>query len=84
MYLLDEKSTIKLHTDTSDYGIGGVLIQVVRNEWRPIAFISKSLSATQLKWSMTQKESYAIYYSCQQLDSIIRDRELKVQIYIQI
>jgi hypothetical protein len=78
MYFLDEKSTIKLYTDASDYGIGGVLIQVVNNEWRPIAFISKSLSATQLKWSTIQKEAYAIYYSCQQLDSLIRDREFEI------
>ena len=78
MYFLDEKSTIKLYTDTSDYGIGGVLVQVVSNVWRLIAFISKSLSATQLKWSTIQKEAYAIYYSCQQLDSSIRDREFEI------
>ena len=78
MYFLDEKSTIKLYTDTSDYGIGSVLIQVVSNEWRPIAFISKSLSAKQLKWSTIENEAYDIYYSCQQLDSLIRDREFEI------
>ena len=48
MCFLHEKSALKLYTDASDYGIGGVLIQIVNNEWRPIAFIRKSLSATQL------------------------------------
>ena len=45
MYFIDETSPIRLYTDASDYGIGGVLFQVVNNEWKPIAFISKSLSA---------------------------------------
>ena len=37
-----------------------------------------SLSATQLKWSTIQKEAYAIYYSCQQLD-FIREFEIHTE-----
>ena len=48
MYFIDDDSPIKLYTDVSDYGIGGVLFQVVNDDWKPIAFISKSLSATQM------------------------------------
>ena len=61
MYFIDETSPIRLYTDASDYGIGGVLFQVVNNEWKPIAFISKSLSASQINWSTIQKEAYAIF-----------------------
>ena len=81
MYFIDEKdvrSEIRLYTDASDYGVGGVLIQVVKREWRPVAFVSKSLSATQYNWSTIQKEAYAIYYCCQQLDSLIRDRKFTI------
>ena len=45
MYFINDDSPIKLYTDASDYGIGGVLFQIVNNVWRPIAFISKYLSA---------------------------------------
>ena len=32
MYFIDESSPIRLYTDASDYGIGGVLFQVVNDE----------------------------------------------------
>ena len=74
MYFINDDSPIKLYTDVSDYDIGGVLFQIVNNVWRPIAFISKSLSAPQINWSTIQKEAYAIFYCFQQLDYLIRDR----------
>ena len=42
MHFFDEVSPIKLYTDASDYGIGGILFQIVNNIWKPIAFGSKS------------------------------------------
>ena len=63
MYFIDDnKLDIRLYTDASDFGIGGVLFQVVGAIWQPIAFISKSLTPTQIRWSTIQKEAYAIFY----------------------
>ena len=78
MYFINDHSPIKLYTDASDYGIGGVLFQIVEDVSRPIAFISKSLSATQINWSTIQKEAYAIFYCFQQIDYPIRDRKLTI------
>ena len=78
LHFLDEISPIELYTDASDYGVGGVLFQVVGFVKNPISFLSKSLSATQIKWSTIQKEAYAIYYCCKQLDSLLRDRTFKI------
>ena len=75
MYFINDDSPIRLYIDASDYGIGGVLFQIVNTVWRPIAFISKSLSATQINWSTIQKEACAIFFCCQQLDYLIRDRK---------
>ena len=60
---------IFLQTDASNYGIGAYLFQKLQNpntlklEERPIAFLSKTLNKTQLKWSTYEKEAYAIYHS---------------------
>ena len=55
MYFIDDnKLDIRLYTDASDFGIGGVLFQVVDTIWQPIAFISKSLTPTQIRWSTIQ------------------------------
>ena len=78
LHFLDEISPIELFTDASDYGIGGVLFQVVNSVKNPISFVCKSLSATQVEWSTIQKEPYAIYYCCKQLDSLQRDRKFMI------
>ena len=79
MYFIDDnKLDIRLYTDASDFGIGGVLFQVVGTIWQPIAFLSKSLTLTQIRWSTIQKEAYAIFYCCTQLDYLIRDRTFTI------
>ena len=78
MYFINDDSPIRLYTDASDYGIGGVLFQIINTVWRPIAFISKSLSATQINWSTIQKEAYATFFCCQQFDYLIRDRKVTI------
>ena len=74
MYFLVPECEIFLHTDASDYGVGGYLFQLVDNKERPVAFVSKSLTATQLRWPVIQKEAYAIFASMQDLMHLLRDR----------
>jgi hypothetical protein len=72
---LNDTDPIYLETDASDYGIGGFLYQLVDGQKRATAFVSKSLTNTQLKWSTYQKEGYAIYYSLKKLATFLRDRK---------
>jgi len=78
MYFPDDSGPIFLMTDASDYGIGAYCFQKVDNKEQPVAFVSKSLSKSQLNWAIIQKEAYAIFYSLQQLSSILRDRPFTV------
>ena len=73
LYFIDEASPISLNTDASDYGIGGYLYQVRSGQEFPIAFLSKALSGSQLKWSTIEKECYAIFYALKKLEYLIRD-----------
>ena len=76
MYFIDDnKLDIRLYTDASDFGIGGVLFQIVDTIWQPIV---KSLTPTQIRWSAIQKEAYGIFYCCTQLDYLIRDRTFTI------
>ncbi len=74
LYFVNDKDPIFLRTDASDYGVGGYLYQKVDTIDKPIAFVSKSLTETQLKWSVIQKEAYAIYYITHTLSYLLRDR----------
>jgi len=73
LFFMDESAPVFLHTDASKYGIGGYLFQVVDNVQQPIAFISKTLTSTELRWSVPEKEGYAIFYSLMKLEHLLRD-----------
>jgi len=59
----DHSAPIRLCTDASDYGIGGYSCQVIDNIEQPIAFNSKTLTRAEKKWSVYEKEAYAIFYA---------------------
>ena len=44
-----------------------------------MAFVSKSLSVTQLRWTVIQKEAFAIFYCIAFLESLLRDREFIIR-----
>ena len=43
MYFMSDTAPITLHTEASDYGVGGYLFQTVDGVNQPIAFVSKVL-----------------------------------------
>ena len=52
------KKPFEMHTDTSDFAIGGVLMQ----EGRPVAFESKKLSDVERRWLTHEKEMWAVVH----------------------
>ena len=79
MHFLSDTAPITLHTDASDYGVGGYLFQTIDGIDQPVAFVSKSLNKAQLRWSVIQKEAYGIYYSCITLQTLLRDRQFTIK-----
>ena len=59
--------------------MGGYLLQTVDGIDQPVAFVSRSLTKSQLRWSVIQKEAYGIFYSCMYLQSLLRDRLFTVR-----
>ena len=77
LYHRDEACQLRLYTDASKYGIGAYLCQIVatatgEEQEQPLAFISKSLSDTERRWSVYEKEAYAIFYSCRKWEHFLR------------
>ena len=79
MHFVTKTDPIYLHTDASDYGIGGYLFQLIDAKEVPVAFVSKSFSTVQLRWSVIQKEAFAIYYCCIFLKTLLRDRKFTIR-----
>ena len=68
MHFMSDTAPITLHTDASDYGVGGYLFQTVDGIDQPVAFVSRSLNKSQLRSS-----AYGIFYSCMYLQSLLCD-----------
>ena len=56
-----------LYTDASDTCIGACLVQVHNDQEVPVYFLSHKLSKSAQKWSVVEKEAFAINYSLQKL-----------------
>jgi hypothetical protein len=57
----DPAACISLAVDASDSHVGAVLQQLEKQEWRPLAFYSKKLDATQRRYSAFDRELLAAY-----------------------
>ena len=79
LFFMDDHSPVFLHTDASDYGIGGYLFQMINGEEVPIAFISKMLDEREERWTTTEKECYAIIYCIKKLEYLLRDRSFTLR-----
>ena len=73
LFFLDYDAPVYLHTDASDFGIGAYLFQIKDNKELPVSFISKSLNKTEIKWSVPEKECYAIFFAVVKLEYLLRD-----------
>ena len=74
LFFMHDTAPIVLMTDASDYGVGGYLYKTLANEKQLVTLVSKAHSPTQLRWSVIQKEAYPMYFCCDQLDRLLRDR----------
>lgn len=75
---LEPEGPISLYTDASDVALGGHLIQTVAGSANTICFVSKKFNPTQQRWSVTERELYAIVYSILKLRAMLGGRQFTV------
>ena len=79
LFFMDDNAPVYLHTDASDYGIGGYVFQIIDGKEYPIAFMSKTLSVDEIKWSTIEKECYAIVYALRKFEYLLVNRHFTLR-----
>ena len=77
--LPDIKQPFILRTDASDIGIAAVLLQEVEGEKFPVAYASKKLNETQRRYSVIEKECWAIVWGVQKFQSYLYGTEFIIE-----
>ncbi|KAG7309898.1 hypothetical protein JYU34_004412 [Plutella xylostella] len=69
---------LSIQTDASDVAIGAVLQQRCKNAWQPLAFFSRKLSPSQVKYSPYDRELLAIYEAIRHFRHMIEARAFTI------
>ncbi len=66
--LYDTNKPTLVCADSSSYGLGGALLQRQADDsWRPVTFVSRSLTDTEKRYAQIEKEALAITWCCERL-----------------
>lgn len=64
----DTSEPYKLYTDACDYAVGAILVQMdSAGVERPVQYVSKQLSGSQLNWATIEKEAFAVIHALTKL-----------------
>ncbi|UYV64942.1 K02A2.6-like, partial [Cordylochernes scorpioides] len=83
--LFDPSRTTIVSADASSFGLGGVLRQEQPDgSLKPIAYVSRTLSETEKRYSQIEKKGLAIVWTCDRLKDYVTDElEEELAAYIQ-
>ena len=74
-----ERETV-LSSDASSFGLGAVLRQKQENgDWRPVAFVSRSLTPTEQRYAQIEKEALGITWACERLQNYLLGHSFHVE-----
>ena len=75
----DSNKPYVLYTDASDTCIGACLTQECDGDEKPLYYLSHKLSRSQCKWSMVEKEAFAIHFGLQKLDYYLHNAQFVIR-----
>lgn len=67
----DPEKATRVCADSSSFGLGAVLEQQYADGWRPVQFISRSLSDIERRYAQIEKEALALTWACERFSQFL-------------
>ena len=79
LVLYDPQADIKISADASSFSLGAVLLQHYEDDWKPVAYASRSMSETQQRYAQIEKEALAVTWACKKFNDYILGRDFHIE-----
>ena len=77
--LYDTSARTKISADASAYRLGAVLLQQHQDKWRPVAFASRSLNETELRYAQIEKEALTLTWALERFSEYVLGKVIQLE-----
>ena len=78
--LYDPAKETRVSSDASSFGLGSVLTQAQEDGgWKPVAYISRSLTPTEQRYTQVEKEALAVTWACERLSDYLISKPFHIE-----
>ena len=69
----------KVIVDASAYRLGAVLLQKHNDDWKPVAYVSRSMTETEARYTQIEKEALATTWACECFTDYIQGKQFHIE-----
>ena len=74
--LYDVNAKTKVSADASAHGLGAVLLQEQQNTWQPVAFASRAVIDTEVRYAQIEKEALALTWALEKFSEYVLSKSI--------
>ncbi|KAL9962009.1 hypothetical protein ACROYT_G031061 [Oculina patagonica] len=75
----DKDARTRVIADASPVGLGAVLAQEQNDQWRPVYYASRSLTAVERRYSQTERKALALVWACERFHVYLYGKHFELE-----